>query len=506
MGAGHVLIFNLNLKTSAFYQRERRLQMWGKCRVVFSLASIVVFLTFSSWCWAGVNDTVGVGAKATALGGAFTAYADDFSAVHYNPAGLTQTKGVMGTIGLQVSDLDYEQRLKQKDFTYGNDPLSGMHTTNNNDILYVPTLGVTYSPEGARWAFGYAVYSPFGAHLWSNSHTGGNRYDGSEVYNEKIIYASPTFSYEIRDNLSVGLSIGMGYQAQGGAHRLRIPGIESHPAIAPFGLPPGTGYATSLGNIDFDMDDETTFSANIGLLWEATEKFTFGLTYRSASQAKMDGKAHLRYTPEFQGLAQLLGYALPSGENYTIKTTQTQPQSLSGGVKVDVTDGWRVMCDFVWTDWSVRQKEHWEFNGDPQLLQIAAALGSGEPTDRFVMNRSWEDTYEVRVGTEVDAADWLALRLGYHYRPCGIQEKYWDHHWPMIDLQVLSLGAGVKVCERGTLDLAYSFAWGDNWDVEDGESRNLNTAGDIIYNPYAGDDVEAKLTIHTVMATFSYRF
>ncbi len=476
-----------------------------KCKVIFSLASIMVFLIFSSWCWAGVNDTVGVGAKATALGGAFTAYADDFSAIHYNPAGLTQTKGVVGTIGLQVSDIDYEQRVKQTDTTFGPDLLSGTHTKNNNDILYLPNLGITYSPEGAKWAFGYGVYSPFGAHIWLNSRTGNNRYDGSEVYNEKIIYASPTFSYKVRDNLSVGLSIGMGYQNEGGAHRLRIPGIEAHPTLAALNLPLGTGYATPLGNIDFDMDDETTFSANIGLLWKATEKFTFGLTYRSASQAEMEGKIHFRYSPELQGLAGALGYSVPAGENFTIKTTETQPQSLSGGVKVDVTDGWRVMCDFVWTDWSVRQKQHWIFNGNPQLLQIAAVLGSGEPTDRIVMKRSWEDTYEIRIGTEVDAADWLALRLGYHYRPSGIQEKYWDNHWPMIDMHVFSLGAGVKVCERGTLDLAYSFAWGDNWDVEDGESRNLN--GDrIFYCPYNGDDVEAKLQIHTVMATFSYRF
>lgn len=339
--------------------------------------------------------------------------------------------------------------------------------------------------------------------MWSNSHTGNNRYDGSEVYNEKVIYASPTFSYKIRDNLSVGLSIGMGYQNEGGAHRLRIPGIES---LLGLGLPLGTGYATPLGKIDFDMDDEHTFSANIGLMWKAADRFTFGLTYRSASQAKMDGKCHLKYSPAFQGAAAALGMDLPAGENFHIKTTQTQPQSLSGGVKVDVTNRWRVMCDLVWTDWSVRHKEHWEFNGNPQLLQIAAALGSGEPTDRFVMKRSWEDTYEIRVGTEVDTADWLALRLGYHYRPSGIQEKYWDNHWPVIDWHVFSLGAGVKVCERGTLDLAYSFAWGDNWDVEHNESRNLNTSGDIIYNPYAGDDVEAECKVHTFMATFSYRF
>jgi hypothetical protein len=39
---------------------------------------------------AGVQDTYGFGVRAMALGGAFTAVADDYSAVLYNPAGLAQ--------------------------------------------------------------------------------------------------------------------------------------------------------------------------------------------------------------------------------------------------------------------------------------------------------------------------------------------------------------------------------------------------------------------------------
>jgi len=45
-------------------------------------------------------DEFGAGAKAMAMGQAFTAVADDYSAAYYNPAGLTQTRNIFeGTIG-----------------------------------------------------------------------------------------------------------------------------------------------------------------------------------------------------------------------------------------------------------------------------------------------------------------------------------------------------------------------------------------------------------------------
>lgn len=55
------------------------------------------------------------GAKAHAMGGAFTAIADDASAVYWNPAGLTQTKllGLNANIGVQA---DMDQISKIADF------------------------------------------------------------------------------------------------------------------------------------------------------------------------------------------------------------------------------------------------------------------------------------------------------------------------------------------------------------------------------------------------------
>jgi len=58
----------------------------------FIVLLFIASLSFPAFA-AGVPDTYGLGVRAIALGGAFTAVADDFSAAHYNPAGLSQTKG-----------------------------------------------------------------------------------------------------------------------------------------------------------------------------------------------------------------------------------------------------------------------------------------------------------------------------------------------------------------------------------------------------------------------------
>jgi len=57
------------------------------------LVVILIFGLAGSVGAAGFADTYGVGCRAIAFGGAFTAVADDYSATYYNPAGLGQIRG-----------------------------------------------------------------------------------------------------------------------------------------------------------------------------------------------------------------------------------------------------------------------------------------------------------------------------------------------------------------------------------------------------------------------------
>ena len=455
-------------------------------------------------CWSGVHETFGIGAKATSLGGAFTAYADDFSAIHYNPAGIIQNKGTSISTGLHVIDLDYKQKVKQTDTSLGSDPLSGTSSENNSDLLYVPQIGVVYSPKGGKWAFAYGIYAPFGLHGWWNSHNANNRFDVSETYNNRIVYASPTIAYRFFENISIGISIGFGYAEEGFSTRLRVPGLEQSLG-PPYDKMSGLGYQTTVGNLSCNLDDDLTVSTNIGILWEATDRLSFGLTYRSKSHAKMKGDSTYKYTRDAIDLLSELGVDAPESETFETKLSFTYPQSIGFGGKIDLTDKWRVMADVTWTDWSARSSENLSYDGEPVFLQLADSLDSGEPTDGLSFKRNWVDTYEFRIGTEYQSKEWLAVRFGYHYRPSGIKEKYWDNTWPLIDFHIFSLGSGMRLSKHTTIDLCYSLALGEDWDIENGESQNLTTQK-VIYSPYAGDDVQVETKIHSFIINYTYRF
>lgn len=470
---------------------------------LFLLMLFSTVLLASPQCWAGVNDTFGIGAKATSLGGAFTAYADNLSAIHYNPAGLSQLEGTHLTVGLHVADIDYEQKVSQKDFTYGTDNEAGTTDQNNSDLLYIPQLGISYTPPDSRWTFAYGVYAPFGLHAWWNSSKANSRYGAIETYNDRIIYASPSIAYKIRKNLSVGFSVGMGYTDEGCTISLRVPRIT---AVTEDAI---NGYNTPAGKVKFELEDKTSFSANIGLMWQPFDWMTVGLTYRSEAHSKMTGRTTYSYTEAGKAIIDAVYEQpglTPDRETFRTRLSFTHPQSVSLGFKFDCTKKWRVMFDFDWTDWSVRKNEKFNYNGEPIFLQVTAdALDSGKPKDALLIERHWKDTYEFRVGTEYQTLEWLALRFGYHYRPSAVPEKYWDNTWPLIDYHVFSFGSGMKINEKMSLDFAYSLVWGNDHDIENNESENL-TRDNPVYSPYSGDEVNVRTEIHNFMLTFNYKF
>src|SRR5512143_407142 len=86
------------------------------------LPVLLVLLFAASTSFAAGFRLPEAGAKAMGMGFAFTAQADDPSAIYFNPAGLTQLKGQNVMVGVTYV------REKGADFT-GKTPLTGMSDT-----------------------------------------------------------------------------------------------------------------------------------------------------------------------------------------------------------------------------------------------------------------------------------------------------------------------------------------------------------------------------------------
>ena len=95
-----------------------------------------------------LGKKTGVGARAISLGEAFTAVADDYSALYYNAAGMTQLSR-----SEVAANLSYGFFQNEAIFDGGAPSPSSLETTKLNALALVLT-------DGGRWALGLGYYVP----------------------------------------------------------------------------------------------------------------------------------------------------------------------------------------------------------------------------------------------------------------------------------------------------------------------------------------------------------
>ena len=131
-----------------------------------SVLVLAVFLTaaLTSTAFASNGTQIGtVGARSTAMGSAFRGLADDWSAVFFNPAGLTQLDGKWN-IGISCGLIMPRGSYTASPYPAQYLPFSGMNTTEVDAVARnfpVPAVGIFFKPS-EKVVFGLGVYAPFG--------------------------------------------------------------------------------------------------------------------------------------------------------------------------------------------------------------------------------------------------------------------------------------------------------------------------------------------------------
>src|SRR5436190_6327418 len=124
-------------------------------------------------------------AFATARGEAFTATADNPSAIYYNPAGLTQLEGQNVRGG--IYGLYYNPQYTS--------PSTDQHFDGRDAWFAIPQIFYSYNFESMPMALGIGVYSPYGLSGHWDDNTGcrtlGTR---ASIHSYTI---NPTVAYEI---------------------------------------------------------------------------------------------------------------------------------------------------------------------------------------------------------------------------------------------------------------------------------------------------------------------
>ncbi len=396
-------------------------------RKVLLLPILFSLLTISSR--AGNVDTFGIGSKATALGGAFSAYADDPFAVYYNPAGLTQIERPTFSVGFEVLNPTIKVHNYRAVDGDGNrvQPYN-VSFTDKSDNLVVPHVGFA-SHLWNNLYFGIAAYIPYGLHIkWEdNPAKNPGAYNGFESYYVRGV-VTPTIAVKLNDKLSAGFGISFGRSDAGTQRRIYAPSIPTiHNRV-----------------IEGELHDDFNVSFNFGLLFKPYDNLSVGLTYRSRTKTNFKG------TVEVKGI-----------EKVNASTSIDHPDQLQLGLKYRPNERLTLTADLVWTNWSIIDGYTVKF--DKPLL------GKKEE----VFPRDWKDTRQIRLGIEYKWSDFLTLRGGYFYDPSPIPDHTFDMLWPDADKKTYSVGAGFHV-GRLTIDTVLQYIVAEYKREIGGESVNLN--------------------------------
>lgn len=387
----------------------------------FLLLSVLGFslILSSSYSWADGFRNPFQSSTAIAQGNAFKAQADDPSAIHYNPAGMTQLPGIQFSGGFQFISPHIEFK-NSAGMTTENDlpagiglpPPGQLFLTANLQDFGIHSFGNLVVGIGMENLFGFATKYPQGSPLQTSLIS-------AEL---PLLDIKPTVAYQLSDWLSVGIGADIftfaSFLAEGHAER-RFIGIGQVPGTASGDLLELNGTGTTAGmNVSFLLTPFRTASgdplASLGFIWRS------------------------------QAVLPLNGSLLVNGAKLADATSSIRfPESYEWGFAVwplqNDSSTWKVEMDVEWVRWS-------------SIRDFNTSLSTGF----VILNpQQLDDTVNVMIGTEYTwltlphhPAWSLALRGGYHHAGQAIPDRNFDPAITDARVNILALGFGLG-CHSG---------------------------------------------------------
>ena len=384
----------------------------------FSLVTVVISVSVSSTHASGFK-ILNQSASGVGQSGAFAAQADDPSALFFNPAGMTQLRGIQTSFGTLLVGGSTNFTSPTGITTRGDfggsaafPPPSNYYLTANLRDLGMAAL------DG--FTAGIGVLSPFGVLYRYPNDSPFSTAVTSEAL--QLIDIKPTLAYKLNDQLSVGLGADIytfaSFWGEGrGAVKLNNAGLP--------GIPPGTPLEIN-GN-------DTAAGFNVSLLYTPFRNSTgkplanIGLVYRSQATLHLDGSFLANGSPVADA-----------------STTLVLPQVITGAIAV----------------WPIRNKDHeWkveldvDYTGWKSFRNTDVHLSTGT-TIPFA--RNWFGAYTTMVGTEYKwlrlehLPHWeIAVRGGYWYSQNAVPDSSFTPTVPDSNNHAISAGLGLLCKGKG---------------------------------------------------------
>ena len=432
-------------------------------RIWRALAVIVSVLTLLTphRASAGGYEWGGLGPRAQSMGGAFIGLADDWTAVYWNPAGLTQLRGFGA--GFDFSSPHIE--MKDGD-SIANLPVAEMDTRYQRDVFaqyspeleprrfdkekarydfYIPAgAGAYWQYAGLNMAVGY--YTPAGYYTdWDDRVSYGAGSITAELFQELSVIA---LNFSLAKQINSALALGAGLDVLYGQVDYEASKVVADSGISDY------RYAFDSGS------DGTGYEGVFGALYRFNDKWSVGGVYRTGATIDLDGRARTSLT--------LLSLSETSGFVQKFR----HPATYGFGAAYRRATNLVFTADWQRTDWST-------FDIDIEYDDPGVALVDQD------YSADWHDSNRYRAGVEWRPILRWALRAGYFFDESPLPDKSVSlSNIVGVDRHNITLGAGYEWHDNWLIDLVLGYAWGDRQVDDVDYSQRVYTVGLSLSHPF----------------------
>jgi long-subunit fatty acid transport protein len=373
-----------------------------------------------------------VGARAAAMGGAFTALADDITAVFYNPAGLAFLDGLRLKTNLTFAHRTIGATRSDTGLTF---PTNQIEFRGSHFLAWRPAKGI---------GLGIGFYSPY------NFETRWPRTWSGEASSVAARLSAETFrtavAVEPVKGLAFGASLDIVSLHAGWEHKIFFD-LDSYPLTVP-------SEVTSLHEV---RGHGLGWSA--GVLWRTIPWLRLGARFQQSVKFDLRGVNDFIFdqlslydtlpAPDrpFRYLSDFLDmfYA-----EQTVKTRMTLPREIACGLALTPVRNLTLSLDLAWSRWS--ELGPWQFTsvnegGDlnPEFTPEYREFYGIEPNYGVQgFDLGLVDTRDFKAGIEYKLGRWFAFRGGLAKLASSVDAAGRTPLYPDPGFTVYSFGAGYE--------------------------------------------------------------
>jgi long-chain fatty acid transport protein len=323
------------------------------------------------------------GARASGMGLAFTAVADDPSAIFYNPAGMGWQKHFEVQVGGS-----FLTKVKG-DFSGANpNPGDGISENEHKTTFTLPTLYAVV-PLTSEINFGLGIFAPYGLGFrWDNA----EKFSGRFVAQNAVIQSTdvnPVISFQATPQIAL---------AVGADYRFSKVMLEKNQAVNN----PFTSSLMDAAHVKLNttLTDNHGWGWNAGILLRPVPQLSIGAAYRSKIKVDYSGDATFEQRKTGNPVLDALVFSrLPQGKQ-NVATSIEFPASVNLGAAIILPSAFTVALEADYTKWT-------SFN---ELLITFPQNSAIPPLDRHT---DWNNSWAYRIGLEKKFSK-FALRAGYY--------------------------------------------------------------------------------------------